>query len=143
MSVFSHTTIMTPNTGRPQIRKCRNFTEDIKSACARVSIVTGMASKNARKAVQITCSELYHHDFYLSAAEQREKENGEVTTINSNFPHSKGDWENYEYVLPSENIIDDYRSLLAAQEEADAGKFLFDTKDCNTVTSTFHIDSTI
>ena len=52
---------------RPKLRvNKRNATEEVKSACARISSVCGVSVETSRKALQIVCKDLYNHDVYLS-----------------------------------------------------------------------------
>ena len=55
---------------RPEIRRTQNFTEEIKSACAKTSSLCGISVNKARIAVQVKCNELYQHKYYLSREEQ-------------------------------------------------------------------------
>ena len=62
------------NTGmkipQPEIQRVRNFTEEIKSACAKTSSSCGISVDKARIAVQVVCNELYRHKYYQSKEEQ-------------------------------------------------------------------------
>ena len=137
---------------RPEIRKVRNFTEEIKSACAKTSSSCGISVDKARIAVQVVCNELYHHKYYLSKEEQLSS--GDVneiptteprakrarSTTNSNAPKSSSDYEIYKYVLPSAKIIRNYKNLQATQEETNAGVKLFEK--CLEEKVTLHFDTT-
>ena len=133
---------ITENRDTPLIRINRNLTHAIKSACLSVSIGTGLSAEMFRKAVQIISKELYGHSFYLSPEEQTRHEPSLQTEIAESEPESKrfkgpvsvDQWQNYKYVLPSATTIEQYKSLLAAQEEAEAGIALLQ--------STIHHDTT-
>ena len=56
-------------------------------------------------------------------------------------PVSVDQWQNYKYVLPSATTIEEYKSLLAAQEEAEAGIALLSLAG-EDLQSTIHYDTT-
>ena len=51
---------------RPRIRKVRNCTNKIKSACAEVSVKCNISTQASRIAVQTVCNTLYGHKYYLT-----------------------------------------------------------------------------
>ena len=55
---------------RSEIRRVWNFTEGIKSACAKTSSSCGISVDEARIEVQVNCNELYQNKYYLSKEEQ-------------------------------------------------------------------------
>ena len=46
---------------QPEIQRVRNFTEEIKSSCAKTSSSCGISVDKARITVQVVCNELYQH----------------------------------------------------------------------------------
>ena len=88
---------------RPKLRvNKRNATEEVKSACARISSACGVSVETSRKALQIFCKDLYNHDVYLSSKEQAENEG-------INVKSSK--YDNYSYVVPSVRRITEFKQL--------------------------------
>ena len=127
---------------RPEIRHSRNLTERIKITCARVAVGGQCSAMYARKVVKIGFHEFYGHDYYLTADEQMENEPllPDVGNSQSGLPHTSEEWQNFKYVLPSEKTINRYISLMAAQEEAEAGIALLSMPEY--VTCTLHYDAT-
>ena len=58
----------------PKIRKHRKCLENVKSACVQVSVDCGISTALVAKAVQIVCSVLYEHQYYISKEEALEKD---------------------------------------------------------------------
>ena len=58
----------------PPIRKTKNCTNDIKAACAKVSVECGLSVEKSRVAVQTACKYLYHHDYYLNVDDARKSD---------------------------------------------------------------------
>ena len=54
---------------RPRIRKVRECTDKIKSACAEVSVKCNISTQASCIAVQTVCNTLYGHKFYLTKDE--------------------------------------------------------------------------
>ena len=133
---------------RQEIRSGRLLTEKIKLTCARTAVASRISAQNARIAVKTVLKEFLGHDYYLSVREAMgEADETECQDIDddsdemvSNMPHSSKEWEKYRYVLPSVKTINRYISLLAAQEEADAGSALLLIPE--DVSSTLHYDAT-
>lgn len=85
---------------------------------------------------QNKCKALFGHEFYLTV--DKPKEANEVTdkidyalepkAKRAKFPTSKGNYRNYEYVLPSARTVSDYKHLQASQVECDASIALLNKK---------------
>ena len=114
-------TVSTPN----KIRKGKRcfLNEDVKSACARVSYVTGCSVDKAIDSTIIVCEELYGDTFYRSKKEKQDALGSEMVST--------------EDVFPARQTITRYVGLLAATEEANAGKCLFALPDKSTATLSF------
>ena len=114
---------------RPKLRiNKRVATDEIKSTCAQISSVCGVSVETSRKAVQITCSGLYKHSFYLLSEEQVIIE-GVSSTL-----------ENYAYLIPSARTINDHKQIQASEMERDAAVAL--NNKIPNVKVTIHFDTT-
>ena len=110
----------------------------------------------ARIAVQVVCSELYQHKYYLSKEEQLNSADVDQVSMdiscsepvakrahlesNSKAPKSSNDYEIYKYVFPSAKIIWNYKNLQPTQEEANASIKLLKKSSDEKVT--LHFDTT-
>ena len=144
-------------TPQPKIRKLRDCTDKIKSACSEISVKCNISSETARLATQINCHTLYGHEYYLtkedainkdpSLAEYREdtpapskRRRVKSTTEKTKPPVSLNDYKPYENVLPSAKTINDFKQRLAIQHEQEAAQALHNIKTGTKVT--LHFDAT-
>ena len=143
----------------PKIRKHRKCLENVKSACVQVSVDCGISTALAAKAVQIVCSVLYEHQYYISKEETLEKDPSlasyreaagpavplkkqrlSVNPVKKLPPSSKADYIPYQKVFPSPRTLNDHKQLLAIQEESDAANALFNMAE--DVRCCLHYDTT-
>ena len=59
---------------RPKIRKIRDCTNAVKTACVNLSVKCNISAEMSRVAVQTVCKNLYDHDYFLSKYEAIEKD---------------------------------------------------------------------
>ena len=106
---------------KPQIRKKRNCTDEIKAAISKISYECGISVEKSRKAYQIVCKEMYSHKYFLSLEEKEEKEG---STMEPREKKKKNitdiDYEKYSDIIPSAKSTRTYKSLQATQEEVNA-----------------------
>ena len=92
----------------------RGCTNEIKSAFARSPPVCCVLIENYIKAVQITCKDLYNHNFYLSSNEQIMAEGVQPQPC-----------DNHLYILLSVRAITNYKQLQASEMEREAAYSFF------------------
>ena len=117
------------NIERPEIRKVRNFTEEIKATCANVSTKCGISVEKARVAVQTTCKTLYKHNYYLTCEEQdanapittEVRDSGAKTTVNQDAGTTEMDCDE-----TSEDYEPQYKRIC---NDADKNKFTNSKKE--------------
>ena len=145
-----------------KVRNNRNCTDKIKSTCVQLSVNCGISAKMSTVAAQTFFKGMLDHDVYLTKEEAvakdptlasyREVEEGNEQQVQNKrqklmgtvekkkTPTTKGDYIPYRNVLPSPKTINDYKQLLAVQEEADAANCLYNMP--SGVTCTLHYDTT-
>ena len=124
---------------QPPIRKLRDIDLWVKKACIKASVKCNMSNAMGPVAVQAVCEEMYDHHYYLSKeeaiqnnpslsqyCEQQQEQNKNMPCAKKirwsnqkNKPRSsKEDYIPYQNVLPSAKTLNEYKLLLAVQEEA-------------------------
>ena len=101
---------------RPKLRVNKRITTDaVNCACAHLSSKYGITVATLRKAAQIVCKELYHHDVYLSSKEWEEQES---QTENSHI-----------YVVPSSRTTNEFKQIQALKMEKHAAIALYEKSE--------------
>ena len=108
---------------RPLRSGCRNFNESVKIALAASSSRANISSEQARRSFQ--AENEHFHKYYLSV-EEATGNTSKPTIQEKKKAKSKEDYMKYEYVIPSRQVIDRMKHLMAIQEERNAALALID-----------------
>ena len=146
---------------QPPVRKLHDIDSRVKKACIKVSVKCNMATAVGLVAVHAVCEEMYHHHYYLSKeeaiqndpyfsqhCEQQQEQNENMpcakkmrwSNQKNKPPSSKEDYTPYQNVLPSAKTLNEYKLMLAVQEEPEAANALFNIPE--SVKCTLHYDTT-
>ena len=127
-----------PITPKPQIRKKRNCTDEIKGTIAKISYECGISVEKSRKVYQIASKEMYGHEYFLSLEEKERKKGLEPQEKKKKITDI--DYDKYSDILPSAKSIRRYKNLQATQDEVNAAVALSTKRADNNVT--LHFDTT-
>ena len=146
---------------QPPVRKLHDIDSRVKKACIKVSVKCNMSTAVGLVAVHAVCEEMYHHHYYLSKEEaiqndpyfsqhreQQQEQNENMpcakkmrwSNQKNKPPSSKEDYTPYQNVLPSAKTLNEYKLMLAVQEEPEAANALFNVPE--SVKCTLHYDTT-
>jgi len=106
----------------PVIRITRNFHDNIKCALAAASTKANISVGQARICFQTT-SEIFHDQVYYLSAEEIAND---IDTSQPKRPRTKEDWKKYANVIPSKQVINKTKHLLAIQHERNIALVLID-----------------
>ena len=106
----------------PDIRITRNFHDNIKCALAAASTKANISAGQARICFQTT-SEIFHDQVYYLSAEEI---SNDIDTSQPKRPRTKEDWKKYANVIPSKQVINKTKYLLAIQHEKNIALALID-----------------
>lgn len=123
---------------QPPVQKQKNVDIRVKKACVKASVKCNISTAMGVLAVKSVCEEMYGHHYYLtkddaiendpSLASYREESVKKKQCLNPEElkkpPISVEDYVPYLNVLPSKKTLNDFKQLLAVQEESFAGKTL-------------------
>lgn len=124
----------------PSIRKKRNFLPKIKTALALGSVDAGITSNQSRKAFQSFAKNFYGQEFFLDVEEFKQ-----LTELNDGEPSPKiprnaDSYKNYEFVLPSYQVVCDTKHELAIAQESKVANALLEKPE--EVKVSLHYDTT-
>ena len=146
---------------QPPIRKLRDIDPRVKKACIKASVKCNMSTAMGLVAVHAVCEEMYDHHYYLSKEEaiqndpyfsqhheQQQEQNENMpcakkmrwSNQKNKPPSNKEDYIPYQNVLPSAKTLNEYKLMLAVQEETEAANALFNIPE--SVKCTLHYDTT-